>query len=274
MDSNEVPAFSPGPPPQDGGGGKKKVLGPFAVIGAILLKFKGGLIVAFKFLPILVKTGGSMIVSIWIYSMMFGWMFAVGFVVLIFIHECGHLLMAKRLGLKVGAPMFIPFVGAIILLKEQPQNAWIEAQVAIGGPVFGTVGAILCYGLYMITGNLMFCALASTGFWLNLFNLAPLGFVDGGRIVTAISPWLWLVGTAVMIGLLFWHFNIIVVVILIASTPRLLSLFRKRTDVEARYFEVTPAQRWIIGGAYFGLILFLMAAMFTAKSALATAIVE
>ena len=177
----------------------------------------------------------------------------VGIRALIFVHECGHLLAAKRIGLKVGAPVFIPFMGAIIALKEAPRNAWIEAQVGIGGPLLGAVGAGLCFGLFYVTGNPLFAALAYSGFFLNLFNLAPVGFLDGGRIVTALSPWLWLVGIVIIALLMFLHFNFLLFLIFIVSLPRLFSLFRKKTEEEIRYFEVTPAQRWFMGTLYFGL---------------------
>jgi Zn-dependent protease len=257
----------PPPPPSQAGGGKglKKALGPLAVVGAILAKFKAVLIPVLKFFPLILKTGGTMILSTWAYAMLWGWRFAVGFVLLIFVHECGHLLAAKRLGLKVGAPVFIPFMGAIIALKEAPRNAWIEAQVGIGGPLLGAAGAAVCYVIYLATGFPLFGALAYTGFWLNLFNLAPVGFLDGGRIVTALSPWLWLVGVVIVGLLMFVNFNFLLFLILIMSLPRLFSLFRKKTEEEARYFEVTPGQRWLMGGMYFGLIALLVVGMVAAK---------
>ncbi len=239
----------------------KKALGPLALLGVILAKFKGLLLPLFKFLPVLLKTGGTMILSIWAYALMWGWWFAAGFVILIFIHECGHLVAARRVGLKVGAPVFIPFMGAIIALKEAPPNAWIEAQVGIGGPLLGTLGAVLCHIIYVVTGHPLFEALAYTGFFLNLFNLIPTGFLDGGRIVTALSPWLWLVGVAIAGLLLFFQFNLILLMVFVFSLPRLFSLFRSKSAEELRYFEVTPAQRWIIGSLYFGLIGFLFFAM-------------
>jgi Zn-dependent protease len=182
-------------------------------------------------------------------------------VLLIFVHECGHLIAAKRIGLKVGAPVFIPFMGALIALKEAPRNAWIEAQVGIGGPILGTVGAAVCEGIYLLTGNPLFRALAYTGFFLNLFNLAPVGFLDGGRIVTALSPWLWIVGFVIMAVMTVLHFNFILLLILIFSVPRLLFLFRRKTGTELRYFEVTPAQRWTMAVMYFGLIVLLVLGM-------------
>jgi Zn-dependent protease len=251
----------PSPPAPSGANRVKKAAGPLAVIGAILAKFKFALVAILKFLPILLKTGGTMLLSIWIYGSMFGWWYGVGFVLLIFVHECGHLIAAKKIGLKVGAPVFIPFMGALIALKEAPRNAWIEAQVGIGGPLLGTFGAAVCWGIYLLTGNGMFSALAYTGFLLNLFNLAPFGFLDGGRIVTALSPWLWLVGVVIIGGLMFWHFNFLLLIIVIFSLPRLFTLFRKRTPEEERYYEVTPEQRWTIGTLYFGLIIFLVLGM-------------
>jgi Zn-dependent protease len=244
----------------------KKFFAPLAVVGVLLGKFKAVLIPVLKFLPIILKTGGSMLLTIGFYAMIYGWQFAVGFVLLIFVHECGHLLAAKRIGLKVGAPVFIPFMGAFIALKEAPRNAWIEAQVGIGGPILGSVGAALCLGIYKLTGHTMFIALAYTGFFLNLFNLAPVGFLDGGRIVTAISPWFWLAGIVIIGLMLFTHFNFLLLLIFLFSLPRLFSLFRPKSDVERRYFEVTPVQRLTMGILYFGLAAALVFGMHYANT--------
>jgi Zn-dependent protease len=202
-----------------------------------------------------------MFLSIGVYAMMWGVWFAAGFVLLILVHECGHLFAAKRLGLKVGAPVFIPFMGAVIALKEAPRNAWIEAQVGIGGPMLGTVGAGACQLIHLATGNQMFGALAYTGFFLNLFNLMPVGFLDGGRIVTALSPWMWLIGFAILAAMTVMHPNFLLILILITSLPRLFSLFRSKSDEERRYFEITPEQRWMMATLYFGLIALLVIGM-------------
>src|SRR5450432_3290143 len=231
----------------------KKFLGPIGVAFVIFFKYLAKL----KFLLPVLKTGGTMILSIGAYAMFWGWQFAVGFVLLIFVHECGHLIAAKRIGLKVGLPVFIPFMGALIALKEAPRNAWIEAQVGIGGPLLGTAGAAVCELIYLVTGNLMFRALAYTGFFLNLFNLLPVGFLDGGRIVTALSRWLWLPGMALLIWVGVMQPNLIVWLMIIYSFPRVFSLFRKRTPEEERYFEVSSGQRWTMSLLYFGLIAVL-----------------
>src|SRR5438128_7783413 len=148
----------------------KKALGPISVVGVLIAKFfaklKFILLPLLKFLPILLKSGGTMLLMIWVYTQFWGWRFALGFVLLLFVHESGHLLVAKRFGLKVGAPVFIPFMGAFIALKDAPRNAWMEACVGIGGPVLGDYGALLCNLLGEIFEAPLFIALACFGYFL------------------------------------------------------------------------------------------------------------
>src|SRR5437588_7323576 len=243
----------------------KKALGPVAVAAALIAKFfaklKFLLLPLLKFLPILLKSGGTMLLMIWIYTRMWGWQFALGFVLLLLVHETGHLLVAKKFGLKVGAPVFIPFMGAFIALKEAPRNAWMEACVGIGGPLLGSLGALVCNVLGQLFAAPIFIALAWFGYFLNLFNLTPVGMLDGGRIVTALSRWLWLPGFALLIWFGWKYPNFIVWLMVLASIPRVVSLFRKRTEEERRYFEVTTSQRWTMSFLYFGLIGLLLAGM-------------
>ena len=264
---NQPPAY-PEPnrerPPAEGGW--KKALGSLGVVGLLLLKFGAKLkfliLPLVKFLPVILKSGGSMLLMVGVYTALWGWKYAVGFVVLLLVHECGHLVAAKQFGLKVGAPVFIPFMGAFIALKDAPKNAWIESCVGIGGPILGSLAALLCH-LAGITLNLpLLVALAWTGYWLNLFNLIPLGQLDGGRIATAISPWLWLPGMGIM-GYLLWTrpTSFLIWIILLLSLPRIVSLFRRCTDEEQRFFEISPAQRGIMAAMYFGLIAALFYGM-------------
>lgn len=268
---NETPSPPPLSPPPAGAtppsAGKRflQKLGPVGVallfVGKLLAKVKFAIVPLLKFgLPVL-KTGGTMIVSVWFYALTWGWRFAVGFVALIFVHECGHLLVARRFGLKVGAPVFIPFMGALIALKEAPRNAWVEACVGIGGPLLGSLAALACEGVFQVTGNPVFRALAYTGFFLNLFNLAPVGFLDGGRIATALSPWMWLAGFGILAAMVFSRPNFLLILILVMSLPRLWSLFRPRTDDEKRYFEITREQRVTMALLYFGLVAGLVLGM-------------
>jgi Zn-dependent protease len=243
----------------------KKALGPVAVVLTIIAKFfaklKFFILPALKFLPILLKSGGSMVLMIWIYAAMWGWRFGVGFVLLLLVHECGHLLVAKKFGLKVGAPVFIPFMGAFIALKEAPRNAWIESCVGIGGPLLGTAGAFVCNIIGEAFDAPIFTALAWFGYFLNLFNLTPVGMLDGGRIVSALSRWLWIPGFAILLWFGWKYPNFIVWLMVIASVPRVISLFRKRTEEEQRYYEVTRSQRLTMSFFYFGLIAMLLAGM-------------
>jgi Zn-dependent protease len=247
----------------------KKRLGPLAVVAVVIAKFfaklKFFILPALKFLPILLKSGGTMLLMIWVYTQLWGWQFAVGFVVLLLVHECGHLLVAKKFGLKVGAPVFIPFMGAFIALKEAPRNAWMEACVGIGGPILGTLGALACNALGELADAPIFFALAWFGYFLNLFNLTPVGMLDGGRIVTAMSRWLWIPGFAVLLWFGWKYPNFVVWLIILLSLPRVYSLFRKRTEEEQRYFEVTPHQRWTMSIMYFGLIAVLLFGMHLAQ---------
>ncbi len=243
----------------------KRFLAPAGIVLLLLLKFGGKLkfliLPVAKFFPLVLKTGGTMVLSIWAYAMLWGVWFAAGLVLLIFVHELGHLIAARQQGLKAGAPVFIPFMGAIIALKEAPKNAWIEAVVGIGGPILGTCGAGICYLIYLMTGAPIWSALAYVGFFLNLFNLAPIGFLDGGRIVTALSPWLWLVGLVIVGAMTIARPNFLLFLILILSLPRLFFLFRNKTEEERRYFEVSPSQRATMAAMYFGLIALLFAGM-------------
>jgi Zn-dependent protease len=264
----ESTQFAP-PPTETGWSRVKKALGPVAVAATLIAKFFAKLkflvLPLLKFLPVLLKSGGTMLLMIWIYTRIWGWQFAVGFVLLLLVHECGHLLVAKKFGLKVGAPVFIPFMGAFIALKEAPRNAWMEACVGIGGPMLGSLGALVCNALGEILDAPVFIALAWFGYFLNLFNLTPVGMLDGGRIVTALSRWLWLPGFAVLIWF-GWKFpNFVVWLMVLLSLPRIYSLFRKRSEEERRYYEVAPAQRWTMSILYFGLIAVLIFGMHLAQ---------
>lgn len=247
----------------------KKTLGPVAVVGVVIAKFFAKLkfivLPLLKFLPILLKSGGTMLLMVGVYTSLWGWKFAVGFVLLLLVHECGHLIVAKKFGLKVGAPVFIPFMGAFIALKEAPRDAWMEACVGIGGPMLGSLGAFACNSIGEIFNAPLFFALAWFGYFLNLFNLTPVGMLDGGRIVSAMWRWLWIPGFALLVWFGFTHPNFIVWLMVIASLPRLVSLFRKRTEEERRYYEVPIARRLTMSTLYFGLIAVLIFGMVLAQ---------
>lgn len=163
----------------------------------IMLVAIGGKLKALLPLLKLGKFGGTLIttaVSVGAYALIYPWQFALGLVIMIFIHEMGHVVAAKQKGLPVSAPSFIPFLGALITMKKQPRDAVTEAYIAFGGPLLGTLGAVACYGLAMWTSQEILYIIAGIGFFLNLFNLIPVHPLDGGRIAVAITRWLWVIG--------------------------------------------------------------------------------
>ncbi len=154
--------------------------------------------------------------------------------------------------------MFIPFVGAVIAMKGLPRNAYVEALVGIGGPILGSVGALICLIVGWVTGSAFWFALAYTGFLLNLFNLLPVSPLDGGRIVGVISRWLWVVGYAVGIVVLIVTRSPILFLVLLLG---LFSLGRTIRGPRKDYFDVAPAKRISMGIAYFALLALLALGM-------------
>lgn len=151
----------------------------------------------------LLKTGGSMALSMYIYSLSLGRPFAIGFVLLILIHELGHTLANWAYGIKQSPPIFIPYMGALIMLRQNPRDAKAEAVIGIAGPIAGTLGAMCCYALYLYTGNPLLAVLAKYAMWMNLFNLIPIWPLDGGRVAAGITPILWIPGAIAFIWVMF-----------------------------------------------------------------------
>ena len=188
-------------------------------------------------------TGGTMLISIFTYALFYGWRYAVGLVGLIFVHEMGHYIAAKKSNLNVGAPCFIPFVGAWINLKEQPMNAEVEAYVSIAGPILGSVGAFVCYLIAHMIGSNALLAIAYAGFMLNLFNLIPISPLDGGRIVSVISPRIWLVGIPILAGLFIFQPSPLLLMIGIFAIPQAISAFKQRNIESTQYYRASRQVR-------------------------------
>lgn len=235
-------------------------------VGALLALVLG----KFKWIMVLVKfakfqTLLTMLIAVWAYGSIWGVPFAIGFVLLIFIHELGHALVLRQQGIPAGAPVFIPFVGAVIAMKGMPRDAYMEALVGIGGPALGTVGAAVCLGIGWATQSRFWYALASTGFLLNLFNMLPISPLDGGRIAGVISRWLWLVGFAVGGFLFFKTQSPILFLILLFGA---FTFFKKLKQKDAGYYHVDVNRRTTIALGYFGLILIMTVGMWMADKPL------
>jgi Zn-dependent protease len=238
----------------------RRLWAPIAAFGFLVWKLKFIFVAIFKFKFLTVA--GSMLISIGAYALLWGPKFALGFVLLLLVHELGHVLEAKHQGLSVSPPMFIPFLGALITLKELPDNAWAEAKVAIAGPILGGLGAAAVWGLGEYLDSDLLIALAFTGFFLNLFNLAPISPLDGGRIVAAIHPALWLAGLIVLLGLTIVAPNPILILILVLGGIESWRRWQHRHDAQSeRYYSVPARQRVITGVAYITLAALLTIAM-------------
>jgi Zn-dependent protease len=200
----------------------------------------------------------TMAISVGVYAMMFGWWYAAGFVALIFIHEMGHYIAARRRGLSVGLPTFIPFVGAWVELKDLPHDAETEAYVGIAGPLLGTVAALGCFYLARNTGSAMLLALAYAGFFLNLFNLIPLAPFDGGRVTAAISPRLWLIGAPLLVALFFYSPSPLLILMAVLALPNVMKAWRGlKQPEEQAYYAVSIETRVSYAAVYLGLAAFL-----------------
>ena len=207
----------------------------------------------------LATTGGTMLLSLVVYAGIWGWPYAAGFIALLFVHEMGHYVAARQRGLDVGAPTFIPFVGAWIALKEMPHDVETEAYVAMGGPLVGTVGAVLCYLVGRNTDTSVLIAIAYAGLFLNLFNLLPVSPLDGGRITAIISPRVWLVGAPLMLGVLLYRPSPVLLIVVIIALPQLIKAWKYDPSApeNAAYYGVPLQTKLEYGALYLALAAFL-----------------
>jgi Zn-dependent protease len=238
--------------------------GWLAALGVLALKFS---VVALKAL----KTAGSMLLMIWVYSWMFGWLFAAGFVFLILVHEMGHVIAAKMLGLPVSAPLFIPLFGAMIVMKQNPRDAWTEALMAYGGPLAGCIGSWICWAIALQTQENWVMAVASISFLINLFNMIPVPPLDGGRICAAVSPWFWIIGLFLLgAAVLYFHSVnsvIIIIIVLFVAFPRMKqTLLGQPTPEMEAYYNTHISNRLSMALMYLGLIAALLLGYWDASS--------
>jgi Zn-dependent protease len=233
----------------------RKLTAPIIALGVLLLKF-GGLLLKFKVLT----TGASMLVSIAAYAWIWGLPFAVGFVVLLLIHELGHVIELRRQGVPASAPLFIPFLGAVVGMKQMPDDAWKEAKVALAGPILGSVGAAACWVAAEATDSEMLMGLAFVGFFLNLFNLIPIVPLDGGRAAGALHPALWFAGLLMMVGLAVVSPNPLLLLIIVVGGLDLWRRWRERGEA-VDYYRLSMGQRVTVGVVYLGLVVALALAM-------------
>jgi Zn-dependent protease len=235
----------------------KRALAPLAAIGAFFAKF-GVILVKLKAFTVV----GSMAISIAAYASLWGWTFAAGFVGLIFVHEMGHVVALRRRGVKAGAPVFLPFLGAFVRMKEAPRSVFVEAETALAGPYAGTVAAFAVLFASHANGSAMLRDLAFTGFLLNLFNLLPVLPLDGGRAAAALHPALWAAGLVLLLGYEVYRPSPIVPIILVFGGIEMYRRWRGRETAEVRAYQSLPGhQRAQIALAYVALVVVLVLAV-------------
>jgi Zn-dependent protease len=244
----------------------KRIGSGLLVVGALIAKFAAKAKALLLLLPKvkLLTTSATMLVSVAAYALFWGWSFAVGFVVLLLVHEMGHVIALRREGIKASAPMFIPFLGAVVAAKSLGRNALAEARVGLAGPVLGSLGALAVALIGVATGNPFWYALAFTGFFLNLFNLLPVVPLDGGRAMAAMAPWMWFAGFGGLVVVTFVWPNPIMILILLVGGLETWRRWKQRKSgdpAQNEYYKVSPAHRAIVAAVYIGLIAALAIGM-------------
>jgi Zn-dependent protease len=241
---------------------RKRIASALAALAAVIVKFFGaikGLVLLLPKLKLL-TTSGTALVSVAAYSLFWGWEFAAGFVVLLFLHEMGHVIALRREGIKASAPMFIPFLGAAIFSKSLGENALAEARVGLAGPILGSLAAAAVAVVGGLTGSSFLLALAYVGFLINLFNLLPVVPLDGGRAMAAMAPWMWFIGFGGLVAMVFIFPSPILLIIILfggMETWRRWQQRKTRSLEQAAYYRVSPRNRILVGAVYIGLIVAL-----------------
>jgi len=200
--------------------------------------------------------GGSFLVTIAAYTIKYPLAVVVGFVVVTLIHEIGHAVAIRAKGLRAGYMVFIPFIGGAVTLKDQPRTVFDDALIGLAGPVFGTTASLFILQLYKWTADPLYLLIAFLGFALNLFNLLPIGMLDGGRISAAITKWMWVFGGGAVVWKVIDQPNpLIILIAVLAAFQVYASIVREKSD--PHFYEISGAQRAAIAVLYFALVIFL-----------------
>ena len=255
----------PGDVHASSGKSRKKLTGLSGLLVAI-----GSFLLKFKSLAFLLKFGWfgfSALASVLVYSFLFGWQFAIGLVVLLFIHEMGHALVMRFKGVPMGGMIFVPLLGAAVTMRQMPQNAKDEAEIGIAGPIAGGIAACVCFYFAQQAPGTIWAPLAYFGFFLNLFNLVPIVPFDGGRVVAAIDRRVWIIGFVALLGYQIWEwvhgdFSPWLLLFVVMAATQLWSRGLRRQSPEALgYYKVQMRSRIFLGILYFGLIIVLFLGM-------------
>ena len=213
-----------------------------------------------KFGPLLLKVKYlglvlSMFVSVAAWSLFFGWTFALGFVLLMFVHEMGHVIELRRQGVPASLPLFIPFLGAFVNMQRMPRTAFHEALSGLAGPYFGTAASVVVAFWGNAIGSNFLLQLAAISFLVNLFNLMPMLPLDGGRAAAALHPVVWLLGLLGLVVLEFVAFSPVVLLILVLGAMELWARWtRRNSPASLAYYALSGQQRLSVAAMYIGVV--------------------
>ena len=256
MELTPKPAYAPEPPTaeeldKERQRSRLKQLGTLLIPLAFLASKAKVLLLALTKIKA-VTTLGTMFVSIAAYSLVFGWPFAVGFVLLLLVHEMGHAIQLRREGVEASAPIFIPFLGAVIAAKSLGKDAVAEARVGLAGPILGTIGTLIPLAVWLATGSDLWRALAYVGFFINLINLLPVLPLDGGRAMAVLGPKVWIAGILIAIAAAVIFLGpIMLLLIAVLGGPELYHRFKNRHSEESREFHSVPTKTKLAVGAVY-----------------------
>jgi Zn-dependent protease len=240
-------------------GGILAAIFAFVKYGLFLVKFG-------TFGPTLI----TMLIAVWFYTLFFGPAFAIGIVVLILVHELGHFIVARGMGLPARLPIFIGPLGAVTSLRGRPADAGKSGIIALAGPALGTVAALVCFLLASVApvgyARYLLLALAFFGCFLNLINLIPVGFLDGAKVADAIPRWMNVAGLLVVAGVVLLFGNPIGLIFLILGIFHTIGRFRRSSPDDAA--QSAASRRLGLGAAYIGILLIAAGGMSVANTAI------
>ena len=240
-------------------GGVLAAIFAFLKYGLVLVKFG-------TFGPTLI----TMVIAVWFYTLFFGPAFAVGIVLLILVHELGHFIVARWMGLPARLPIFIGPLGAVTNLRRSPGDAGKSGVIAIAGPGIGTVAALICFLLASAAApgyyRYLLLALAYFGCFLNLINLIPVGFLDGAKVADAIPRWMNVAGLLIVAGVVLLFGNPIGIIFLILGIFHTIRRFRRGPNVDPA--QLAASRRVGLGAAYIAVLVIAAAGMSIANTAI------
>jgi Zn-dependent protease len=240
-------------------GGVLAAIFAFLKYGLVLVKFG-------TFGPTLI----TMVIAIWFYTLFFGPAFAIGIVALILVHELGHFIVARGMGLPARLPIFIGPLGAVTSLRRAPADAGKAGIIALAGPALGTVAALLCFLLASTApagyARYLLLALAYFGCFLNLINLIPVGFLDGAKVADAIPGWMNIAGLLVVAAVVLLFGNPIGIIFLILGIFHTIGRFRRSGRGDPA--QLAASRRLGLGAAYIGILLVAAGGMSVANTAI------